>query len=68
MYIFSPSQNAFYPFELKNECDAIGTWPKDGIKIEDSEFNELSQPVPVGKIRIVKEGQLPKLIDIPPTE
>ncbi len=64
MYIFSPSTSAYYPIKLKEELESAGVWPTDGIEIEESVFNELSQPAPVGKIRIIEQGQLPTLIDI----
>lgn len=64
-YIFSPSNFNFYPKTLKESYEASGTWPGDGVEIDDSVFEEFSQSPPVGKSRGSIEG-MPAWIDLPP--
>ncbi|SQI42308.1 Caudovirales tail fibre assembly protein [Leminorella richardii] len=65
-YIFSAINNMFYPLALREVYDAAGTWPTDGLEVDDALFTKLSGVAPEGKIRVVSEGGLPCWVDIPP--
>lgn len=58
-YIFSPSKNAFYPFELKTSYEATDSWPEDGVDVEDSIFIEFTGIPPEGMIRGVSDKNMP---------
>lgn len=65
-YIYDAETNLFYPVALKPEYVAAGSWPTNGIEIEDTLFNEYSGPQPEGKIRGVGGDGLPCWVNIPP--
>ncbi|EKI2080466.1 phage tail protein, partial [Escherichia coli] len=33
-YVFSPSENMFYPLSLRPVYEAAGRWPEDGIVVD----------------------------------
>ncbi|EMV2793014.1 hypothetical protein AACI93_001789 [Escherichia coli] len=61
-YIFSPSENMFYPVELKS---LYSEWPVDATEVPDSAFNEYTGALPEGKMRGVDDAGLPCWVDIP---
>ncbi|WP_429873708.1 tail fiber assembly protein [Escherichia coli] len=65
-FIFSPSANAFYPYSLKDNYIAAGSWPADGIEVDDAVFYEFTGKTPAGKIRIAGSDGLPAWGDAPP--
>ena len=68
-YIFSPSKNAFYPFELKTSYEATDSWPEDGVDVEDSIFIEFTGIPPEGMMRGVGGDNMPLWIEQPePTQ
>ncbi|WP_333498473.1 tail fiber assembly protein [Kluyvera sp. CHPC 1.2972] len=68
-YIFSPSKNAFYPFELKTSYEITDSWPEDGIDVEDSIFIEFTGIPPEGMMRGVSGDNMPLWIEQPePTQ
>lgn len=69
-YLYSPSNNAFYPVELYFDYIYHGTWPDDAIAVDDSVYREFAANVaPEGKIRAAGEDSMPCWADVPaPTE
>ncbi|WP_017382226.1 tail fiber assembly protein [Enterobacter hormaechei] len=65
-FIFSPSENAFYPCELRVRYEATGSWPADGLEVDDAVFYEFTGEAPAGKIRIIGSDGLPTWGDVPP--
>lgn len=65
-FIFSPSENAFYPNSLMANYVAAGSWPKDGIDVDDAVFYEFTGEPPAHKIRAVDDDGCPVWSDIPP--
>lgn len=64
-YIFSPKNNAFYPLSLQPLYEDAGTWPDDGVPVDNSMFTEFTGHPPIGKVRGVDCG-MPAWIDEPP--
>lgn len=64
-YIFSPSKNAFYPYLLKENYLSAGSWPDDGIDVDEAIFNEFTREPPEGKVRSAGSDGLPIWIDAP---
>ncbi|EOE4561755.1 tail fiber assembly protein [Enterobacter hormaechei] len=65
-FIFSPSENAFYPYSLEESYIAAGSWPVDGVEVDDAVFYEFTGEAPTGKIRITGSDGLPAWGDTPP--
>ncbi|WP_313048237.1 tail fiber assembly protein [Atlantibacter subterraneus] len=64
-YIFSATDNAFYPLSMRQQYIDAGTWPVNGIQVGDDIFNEFTGPAPAGKIRGVL-NEMPAWVDLPP--
>jgi triacylglycerol esterase/lipase EstA (alpha/beta hydrolase family) len=66
-YIYSAINNAFYPLALQSDYEGVGTWPDDGVDVDDSVYAEFAanQP-PDGKMRAADSSGMPAWIDIPP--
>lgn len=64
-YIFSNTDNAFYPLSMRQQYTDAGTWPENGIRVSDDIFNEFTGPAPAGKIRGVV-NEMPAWVDLPP--
>lgn len=66
MYHYSPSNNAFYPEDLKQVYIDAGTFPDDTIEVNDEAWLEFAgnQP-PEGKQRAAGKDGLPVWVDIP---
>ncbi|HGY4929516.1 TPA: tail fiber assembly protein [Citrobacter braakii] len=64
-YIFSATDNAFYPLSMRQQYADAGTWPENGIQVSDDIFNEFTGPAPAGKIRGVV-NEMPAWVDLPP--
>lgn len=65
MYVYSAKTNAFYPVSLKADYEAAGTWPDDGVEVDEETF-AIFNPPPDGKMRIPGDNGYPTLVDIPP--
>lgn len=65
-YIYSPSTNSFYPIDMQPDYEAAGSWPLDGIEVEDSVFQEFTGGVPPGKMRASGPDGTPIWVDLPP--
>lgn len=64
-YIYSKSQNAFYPFSLRELYELTGTWPSDGVEVSMEVFETYTSTPPVGKHRVTGVDGLPAWEDIP---
>lgn len=65
-YLFSATENAFYPYELRESYEKAGTWPEKGIDVDESVFFEFTQNVPDGKMRGSDKKGNPVWVDVPP--
>ena len=65
-YVYCAATNAFYPEELKALYLSSGSWPKDGITIEETIYAEYSGVAPSGKTRAAGADGLPCWADLPP--
>lgn len=63
-YIYSPSDNGFYPSDLIDSYKLAGTWPVDGVEIEDDVFITYSGMPPEGKMRGAIDG-MPAWLKVP---
>ncbi|GAB0940298.1 tail fiber assembly protein [Escherichia coli] len=66
LYLYSSSENAFYPRSLYSSYNAAGSWPQDAKDISDEAAFEFMGMPPTGKIRIVGDDGQPAWGDIPP--
>ncbi len=65
--IYSPSTNSFFDPALREAYDASGTWPSDGVEVDDSVFELFAlAPAPEGKVRAAGPDRLPVWEDAPP--
>ncbi len=66
MYYYSPSQNVFYPEDLKEVYIDAGTFPDDTVKVSDDVWLEFAgNPPPEGKQRAAGHDGMPCWVDIP---
>lgn len=64
-YLYDAKTNAFYPFALQEDYEAVEMWPETGIEIDEETFVSFQNPEP-GKMRAAGEGGYPVWVDIPP--
>lgn len=64
-YLYDAKTNAFYPFALKDDYAAAGSWPDDGIEVDETTFAEFQTP-PAGKVRVAGDDGYPTWANIPP--
>ncbi|EBQ9779262.1 DUF4376 domain-containing protein [Salmonella enterica] len=66
MYHYSPTQNTFYPDQMKQVYIDAGTFPDDTVEVDDTVWLEFagSHP-PEGKQRAAGSDNLPCWVDIP---
>ncbi|EGX5147801.1 phage tail protein, partial [Salmonella enterica] len=66
MYHYSPTQNTFYPDELKQVYIDAGTFPDDTVEVSDDIWLEFAgNHPPEGKERAAGHDNLPCWEDIP---
>lgn len=65
MYVYSAKTNAFYPTALKEDYELAGTWPEDGVEVDEETYMTFT-PAPEGKMRVPGDDGYPTLVDIPP--
>lgn len=66
MYYYSPSQNAFFPEDLKQVYIDAGTFPADTVEVSDDVWLEFAgNHPPEGKQRAADSDNLPCWVDIP---
>ncbi|EPF15291.1 Caudovirales tail fibre assembly protein [Cedecea davisae] len=66
IYVYSKSQNAFYPVSLQESYELAGGWPADGVNISSGDFEKYTAPPPEGKCRVAGKDGLPEWKEIPP--
>ncbi|MCL8153509.1 MULTISPECIES: tail fiber assembly protein [Enterobacter] len=64
-YLYDAKTNAFYPLSLRADYEAAGTWPDEGVEVEDGVFKSFQSP-PAGKVRVAGSDGYPAWGDIPP--
>ncbi|EDR5175613.1 TPA: DUF4376 domain-containing protein [Salmonella enterica] len=66
MYYYSPSQNAFFPEDLKEDYISAGSFPDDVVEVSDAVWFEFAgSPAPDGKQCAPGRHNLPVWVDIP---
>ncbi|WP_338300908.1 tail fiber assembly protein [Escherichia coli] len=65
-YFYSPSENAFYATAIRTDYIAAGTWPEDGVEVENRAAEAYMGDAPEGKVRAAGDNGLPCWVDIPP--
>ncbi|RRO04519.1 tail fiber assembly protein [Pectobacterium aquaticum] len=66
-YVYSASKNSFYPVDLKGRYQNAGTWPDDGVMVDESVFTEFSaKTAPFGMSRVAGNDGLPYWDKMPP--
>lgn len=66
-YLYSATDNAFYPFELRDMYEAAGKWPENGVEVDEAVFTEFISLPPAGKMRVSGADGYPSWGDVPPT-
>lgn len=65
-YLFNKENMSFYPFSLKDDYIKSGTWPENGVEVDDDVFEQFSGESPAGKMRGASGDGMPAWVDIPP--
>lgn len=65
IYYYNPKDNAFYPLALKDSYENTGTWPDEGIEVDEETYLKFSYP-PEGKMCAPGDDGYPVLVDTPP--
>ncbi|MDM2751413.1 tail fiber assembly protein [Citrobacter sp. Cs237] len=65
-YAFSAISNAFYPLELKSSYEDAGSWPVDGVGVDETVFATYTGTPPPGKMRGSDENGYPIWVSTPP--
>ncbi|SUB81757.1 Caudovirales tail fibre assembly protein [Pragia fontium] len=63
-YIYSSKDNSFYPSEFREVYESAGTWPSDGVFVDNAIFIQYSI-ILSGKIRGAGDDGMPCWIDSP---
>ncbi|ENK7105489.1 tail fiber assembly protein [Enterobacter kobei] len=64
-FIYSPSENAFYPYALQESYILSESWPIDGMDVDDAIFYEFAGEPPEGKVRVAGDDGYPVWADKP---
>ncbi|QIX97466.1 tail fiber assembly protein [Cedecea sp. FDAARGOS_727] len=63
-YVYSPTNNAFYPAELQDVYESAGSWPSDAVSVDDSIYIEFAANTPPhGKQRNAGKDGKPEWIE-----
>lgn len=65
-YIYSASFNMICATALKTDYEKAGTWPDDGLPLDDEMAREFMGAAPLGKVLSAGENSLPVWGDAPP--
>lgn len=65
-YVYSQKADSFYAVSEKDAYVASGTWPDDGVEVEDEEFHTFISAPPEGKVRSAGKDGKPVWADAPP--
>lgn len=63
-YKYDSATNSFYPYSLKEQYEAAGSWPESGVDVDDSVYAEF-YVAPPGKMRVAGPDGFPAWADIP---
>ncbi|CAH3695028.1 tail fiber assembly protein [Enterobacter hormaechei] len=66
MYIYSAKNNSFYTTDLKDAYESAGSWPDDGVDVDEATFKAFTSTPPDGKVRGSNSDGSPAWVDIPP--
>ncbi|EMC7876580.1 hypothetical protein VLI38_002215 [Enterobacter roggenkampii] len=64
-YLYDAVTNAFYPFASKAIYLEAGSWPANGVDVDEETYEEFQNP-PAGKVRAPDSDGNPSWVDIPP--
>ncbi|MDL0004159.1 tail fiber assembly protein [Enterobacter roggenkampii] len=64
-YLYDAITNAFYPFASKARYLEAGSWPANGVDVDEETYEEFKNP-PAGKVRAPDSEGNPSWVDIPP--
>ena len=64
-YFYSATQNTFFPTSLRSDYEASGTWPSDGVEVNDEVFNEMVSCRSADKMVKPDSKGYPVLVDVP---
>jgi len=65
-YIYSAALNMICATALKTDYEKAGTWPDDGLPLDDEMAKEFMGAAPLGKVLSAGENSLPVWADAPP--
>ena len=65
-YVYSAERDAFFPVVMRDVYESVGTWPADGVEVDDNCFKLFTDTPPDGKIRGTTGNGQPAWVDIPP--
>lgn len=65
-YMFNAKNASFYPLVMKEDYEASGTWPADGVLVDEGVFKTYIGQAPPGKMRGADDNGCPAWVDIPP--
>ncbi|MBJ8832030.1 tail fiber assembly protein [Citrobacter freundii] len=65
-YIWDVKNIRLLAYLLKQEYEASGLWPKDGVDVTDEISDEFTGPPPEGKTLGVGKDGMPAWVDLPP--
>ena len=65
-YIYSAALNMICATALKTDYEKAGTWPDDGLPLDDETAKEFMGAAPLGKVLSAGENSLPVWADAPP--
>ncbi|MBG6243098.1 MAG: tail fiber assembly protein [Candidatus Symbiopectobacterium sp. Dall1.0] len=66
VYVFSAKNLSFYPLVMKEDYVDAGSWPDDGVEVDEGVYSTFTQNIPSGKQRGADEKGYPCWVDIPP--
>ncbi|WP_279050109.1 tail fiber assembly protein [Cedecea davisae] len=65
-YVYSPTENAFYPVEMHDVYESAGSWPDDTVDVKDSVYAEFgAKTPPEGKQRVAGKNGRPVWVAAP---
>lgn len=64
-YIYSAALNMICATALKTDYEKAGTWPDDGLPLDDETAKEFMGAAPLGKVLSAGENSLPAWADAP---
>ena len=68
-YVYSATRDAFFPVVMQDIYELAGTWPVDGVEVDDDCFKIFTDTPPDGKTRGTTGNGQPAWVEItPPTK